>query len=385
MTARYPWRYSLFLGFYYAMLAVYQGFNGPFYREMGMQGTRLMLLLTAVPAVSMVMQPIWGTVGDRMARRTDTLYLLTALALAGLVLLGVSRGFAPLLLSTCLFAAAYPAVQPLGDSVILEDLAQKKLPFGPIRIVASVSYAVFSLLLGFVFEGRYALVPYVSALLALGLMLSVRVLPPMRGHQHGGARVPFSRLFAIPHVKPLLLMITALMLALGYFYSYFSLYVTGLEGGTAGLVGVSYFVSALTELPFIARSDRLFRRYGAGRLMMLSAFLLTVRFAILALTKNAYVAVATQLLHFGCFIVITLSASYFLSRAVPRELKASGQMLLQMAGFGLARVFGTVFGGAIADAAGSLAAGFALMAGLCFAALVLGGWYFMRIPPLNGE
>lgn len=384
--ARYPLRYGLFLSVYYSAFAAYQGFIGPFYREAcGMDGARLMWLLAATPAVSMLAQPLWGRAGDRMAKRNTALYMMASVALVSAALLGLSRSFAALLTATCLFAASFQSIQPMGDSIILEELGRRGQPFGPIRLLGSLSFAVANLVFGALFAGRDQWVPFsVAAVLAV-LLAVTRVLPKVDGHQRGRKNVPITRLFQMPHMKQLLLLLTPLMLALGYFYSYFTLYVLELPGGSSRVAGLAYFISALSELPFIFYSDRLFRRYGAGRLMLLSALLLCVRFALLAFTRSVYAALVSQLLHAGSFIVITLSVSYYINRVVPDELRASGQMLLSMIGFGLARVFGIFCGGLIAQLTGGLAGGFAFMSAVCLVSLLLGARCFLRIPPVNGE
>lgn len=384
--APYPSRYGLFLGLYYSALAAYQGFVGPFYRETcGMGEGQLLWLLVATPAVSMLAQPLWGMAGDRMKKRNSALYIMGMLALASILMMSAVRGFGAVLLATCLFAAFFLPLQPMGDSIILEDLGLRGQPFGPIRLTGSLCFAVANLALGVLFAGRYHLVPHAVAAFLIALLFSTRVLPNIAGHQRGRRQVPVSVLFKLPHMKAVLLMLTPLMLALGYFYSYFTLYITELPGGSAGLAGLGYFVSAVSELPFIFVSDRLFKRFGAGRLMLVSALLLAVRFAILSVARSAYVALATQVLHCGCFIVITLSASYYINRVVPDELKASGQMLLSMIGFGLARVFGIFCGGVIAQVTGGLAGGFAFMAVVCLITLIAGARHFLRVPPINGE
>lgn len=382
----YPWKYSLFIGMYYTVLAVFQSFVGNFYQDArGIQGTELMWLLVALPAVSLVIQPLWGYAGDRMALRNTALYLMGAGTVLSIVLMGVSRSFFMLLLSTCLYAGFFTPIQPMGDSVILEDLGKWGMSFGPVRLTGSISFALISLLFGFVFEGRFHLVPWVSLLFCVLLMLSVKVLPKAPGHQRGREKVPMAVLFRLPHMKQLLILLTALMLSMGYYYSYFTLHFTALPGGTAGLAGLSYFLSALCELPFLLNADKLFKRYGAGRLMLVSALLLVVRFALLAFTRSVAIAMVTQVLHGGCFIVITMSMALYVNQVVPDELRSSGQMLLSIVGFGLARVFGIVAGGYIANATGGSAGGFAAMAAVALIALVWGANYFLGVPPVNGD
>lgn len=53
---------------------------------------------------------------------------------------------------------------------------------------------------------------------------------------------------------------------------------------------------------------------------------------------------ATQLFHGWGFIVMTVTMAYYVNDHVPDELKASGQMLLGVVGFGVARVIGNLGG-----------------------------------------
>ena len=64
---------------------------------------------------------------------------------------------------------------------------------------------------------------------------------------------------------------------------------------------------------------------------------------------------------------MTVSMSKYINDTIPDELKASGQMLIAVVGFGMARVFGILGGGLLSDALGGTRPGFAVMA--CVAAL----------------
>ena len=116
-------------------------------------------------------------------------------------------------------------------------------------------------------------------------------------------------------------------------------------------------------------ADRLFEKLGAGKLMSICALALTIRWILLASFPNIYVAAGSQILHGWGFIVMTVSMSKYMSAAVPDELKASGQMMLALVGFGIARVFGILGGGLLSEAMGGVQNGFAVMACISGAAL----------------
>ena len=84
--------------------------------------------------------------------------------------------------------------------------------------------------------------------------------------------------------------------------------------------------------------------------------------------STAAVALLSQLLHGGGFIVMTVSMAYWIAENAPPELRASGQGLLNMVSFGAARIAGNLAGGLLAQRAGW---GNAFLAGaaLCLVAL----------------
>jgi PPP family 3-phenylpropionic acid transporter len=174
---------------------------------------------------------------------------------------------------------------------------------------------------------------------------------------------------------------------MGYFYAFFPIYFTSEAhiNGSSGLLGICFFISAVSEVPFLIYADRLFDRYGAGKLMCVSALICTVRWLILAVTGNMYIALASQALHGWGFIVMTVSMAKYISATVPPELRASGQMLIAVVGFGIARVFGILGGGLISEALGGIRQGFWLMAIISGAALIVFSPMYMRRAPMNGN
>lgn len=382
----YPWRYGLPLMIYYGCNGIVNGYMAKYYQYHGVpsDSLQMMFLMAALPIVALAAQPLWGRVGDGMRYRNQALSIMVIGSLLLMALLPLSAGFAWMMAVSCLFAVFYTPVQPMADSIILEALERERASFGPARLMGSVGFAVVNLTLGALFQGREPLVPYAMAAGLLVLLLSVQVLPRTRGHQRGRAKVSLSAILKVPQMLPLLGLLTLLMLSLGFFYSYYSLHFTALPGGSMGLLGLSFFIASLSELPFLLFSQRLFRRYGAGRLMVFSALLLFIRFLLMGLARQASVMLFTQALHGGTFIVITVCMAQYISLTVPDEIKAGGQMLLAVVGFGLARVFGTFCGGFISRMAGGIQGGFLAMAALCFLALVTFGPHFFRRPPVNG-
>ena len=382
----YPWRFGLPIALYYATLGIYQGLIPKYFQSIGIVSTsvEMMFLMASAPMVAVVAQPLWGMIADRLKQRNRALGIMLLGAMGFMALLQVSKGFAWLMVNSCLFAVFFTPISPMSDAIVLESLQKKRAAFGPVRLIGSVGFALTNLLLAGYFEGRYHLVPW-ATVISLGLLLAaVQVLPKTPGHQRGRQKVPMRRILQVEAMVPLLALVTMLQLAMGYFYSYYTIHFTGLPGGTAGLLGLGYAISAVCELPFLLFADRLYKRLGVGRLMVVSAGLLTVRFLIIGLAENPGWLLASQVLHGGGFIVIMVSMAKYINETVPDELKSGGQMLLAVVGYGLARVFGTFCGGFVAGLTGGSAGGFLAMSGLCLIALLWSAPYFFGRPPLNG-
>ena len=382
MKKNYPWRYAAFMITYYTVNAVYQGYISKYFQMRGATTAQLSVLLAAAPMISIVSQPFWGMRGDRAKSRNRVLRLMILLGVGLILMLPLSRAFGWMLLFNALFAAQYTSIQPMGDSIILESLlARGNQPFGPLRLCGSLSFAVVNLVFGLLVGERFEWVIYLTAALLVGVFLSTYLLPPTPGHQaETGRRMSLADLFRVPGMPPLLALFMMLQLCMGYFYSFFSIHFTSLPGGSMTLLGLAYFISATSELPFLLNADRLFDRLGAGRLMCLSALTMLTRWVLLAACPNVAVVLCSQVLHGGGFIVMSVSMAKHVNATVPAELKSSGQLLLAVVGFGLARVFGILGGGLLSSVLGGTRHAFLIMAGVCALALILfAPRYFRRV------
>lgn len=381
---RYPWHFALFLMAYYITNAVYQGFVPLYFREVGMSTQQIGVLLAAVPLVSIFTQPMWGTLGDRMKSRNALLRVLAVCAALVVTLFQISDTLIYLLFMVSLFSCFYTAIQPMGDSIILEALHPQRQPFGPIRLAGGLSFAVASLVVGRVLTGEVRVVLYITAAL-LGLTcLSTLALPKTPGHQSGKRKMSPVVLLRQPHLTRLLTFMMLQQVTMGYFYAFFSVHFTSLPGGNNALLGWCYFISAVSEMPFLIFSDRLFQKLGAGTLLCTSAATLTLRWISLALLSDATWVMLTQVLHGWGFIVMTVSTSKYINNTVPPELKSSGQMLLAVVGYGIARVVGSLGGGLLASAVG-MQNGYWVCAAITLGALVAFAPSYLGKPPLNGE
>ncbi len=358
------WSWALFPLGYYGANAIYQGYISLYYTHLGFRSDQLGFISAATALAAIAAQPLWGTLGDRVKRRTRMLSLLCLAAALALLPALLGPGFVLQIVAAALFYAFFCALLPLGDAILLEGLGEGG-SFGPYRLAGGLGFAAVGAA-----YGALSLAPqgaiWATAGVLVAAALAARLLPDSPGRQR--QRVPFRALLKNRELVCLVLFLLPVQSTMGYFYTFYAPHFKALEGGTDALLGLSYLISAASEVPYLLLCDRIYRRFGAARPMCVAAGIMALRWLLLGLSKSATGALLTQLLHGGGFIVLSVSMAKYIADRVAPELRTSGQMLLNMVSFGVARVAGNLGGGILAQAFGRERA-FLVGAGLCAAAL----------------
>lgn len=331
---------------YYAVTSVYQNYISKYFGAQGLTDIEIGVLMAAPPLISLVAQPVWGTLGDRSRSKT-AVFRLMYLASAVLILSYlISSSFWYLMIAVTAYSFFFTALQPMNDTIALEGL--EGAPFGPVRIAGTMSFAILSPLAGAIIGDKWNLSIWMTGGLLIAAALVTFLLPPVPGHQSesGHKKMKFTELFKQKELMLLLGFVMPLQISMGYFYTYFSLHFTELEGANSTLLGLCFTISSAAEIPFLLFSNRLYERFGAGKLLITAGIAVTIRWILLGTLTNVYAVMATQLFHGWGFIVMTVTMAYYVNDHVPAELKASGQMLLGIVGFGFARAIGNLGGAA---------------------------------------
>lgn len=364
--AHFSPRRALFPMGYYGANAIYQGYMSLYYTHLGFAHVQLGVISAATAVSALLAQPLWGHLGDRAPNRSRLLCLLCLLSAAALPPALLSGAYPFQIAAAMVFYAFFCALLPLGDAILLHcDGAT----FGAYRLCGGASFALIGALFGAV-RGRLGAggALWAGAALLLLAGLSALLLPPAPGQQRREKR-GMSALLRDRELVILLLFTLPLQMTMGFFYTFYAPHFQSLAGGTDALLGLSYLISAACEAPYLLLSGRIYRRFGAKLPMAVAAGLLALRWWLLSGAQNAGVALVSQALHGGGFIVITVSMAYWISEHVPPELKTSGQSMLNMVAFGAARILGNLLGGWLGQNLG-LRRAFLAGALVCLASLI---------------
>jgi len=337
---------------YYGAIGCLFPYLNLYYQHLGLTGVQIGALAAVSTVVSLVVAPLWAGVGD--ARRQHS--ALLAIAVGGSILpgflLSVAGGMGWFVALTAIYALFFGPTHALIDSIALGSAKARQRSFGELRAWGTLGYIVFAWLVGAIIQrtGLKALF-YGYVILMLGSFAFALRLPNSRLSRvpsvSGGLRKmlndgPFLQFLAGAFV---------LSIGMGAANSFFPLYLNAI-GGSAGLLGLSQALAAMSEIPVVFFSGALLHRIGTRGALVTAAAVFAVRWFLYARTASPYAAVAVQLLHglsYGAFMV---AGVIYTNEHAPENLRATAQSILSAVTLAASGIAGGLLGGSLYDRLG---------------------------------
>ena len=130
--------------------------------------------------------------------------------------------------------------------------------------------------------------------------------------------------------------------------SIFSLFITSL-GGTENDVGLAWAIIAFSEVLMLMFSDRLLNRFDHLQLISFAGLIYAIRWILYSIFPNVQLILLFQLLQPFSFVLFYVSGLQYMSKIVPKELTATGQMLYFAIYTGVSGILGSSLGGFLMD------------------------------------
>ncbi|MDR1949178.1 MAG: MFS transporter [Spirochaetaceae bacterium] len=324
-------------------------------RGLGYRPIIVGILLGIFEGAGIVGPFLFGYFADKLGKYKTGLIITFALSVVTVIPLVLWIHPLASALFLALFAIGFRSTVPLLDAITTINLG-KTGNYGRIRTVGSVSFVLMVLF----FQWTPVLRPNTSINIAIwiGLTSAIAILPvlllPLRYTETASAHSPAGRTRIVQKSRlwsPLLVlgigMIGLSRLAISPIYSFFPLYLVEFLHWDA--VGLLFALASASEIPFMFISNRLIRRFGSLRLLMIAAIAIGIRISILAFFPYKSCIIASQLLHSLCYGVFHPAAIAFISGCVPPERRALGMSLYLSIGTGLPAFLGNILGGYLVD------------------------------------
>ncbi|HWE97398.1 MAG TPA: MFS transporter [Tepidisphaeraceae bacterium] len=307
----------------FAMLGTVLPYASVFFRQAGLTDTQIGYAY-AIWSLAAVLSPAVITrIADGKIDPRRLLTLASVTAATSLLLLGFTRGVAPILCVWTVYCLASVLLFPLQDGIHFSqqrrrgDLGEAAVPYHLVRVWGTVGYLVPSVgLFAFLQAGMNLRIVLMTgagfALLAAAQ--ATRLIDP-RSHNPREAQAEANADRQIPTLQaaaallgPRLLAFTAAVvlmdMASQIFSAFYPIYLTERVGMANKWLGVASGLAVTVEAMLIFSCGRLVRGLGIKRLMLLAMLVTMVRFGLLGLWATAWVAIATQVLH-GLMVMST--------------------------------------------------------------------------------
>ncbi|APC12472.1 MULTISPECIES: 3-phenylpropionate MFS transporter [Providencia] len=222
------------------------------------------------------------------------------------------------------FNLFFAPMVPLGDSLAGTWQKQFSFDYGKIRVWGSIAFIIGSSLMGYlagVWGHQSIMVALIISCLALllGSMLKPAIMPTGAVKVEGDDKLSFKQLIADKNIVKFLVCVTLLQGAHAAYYGFASLFWK--EAGYSDLViGNLWSLGVVAEVIVFMLSHRLFRRWSARNLLLLSAFCGVIRWGLMGAFTSLPVLIIIQILHSGTFTVCHLAAMRFISARKENEI-----------------------------------------------------------------
>jgi PPP family 3-phenylpropionic acid transporter len=323
-----------------------------YYQSLGLRLDAVGLLGALSAAAGLIGAPLWGAAADRFG--TSRLVLPVAAGGAALAagLLAVVTGPVAVVLAVGALALAMGGVATILDARALETVATDRNRYGRLRVWGSGSFIVGTVIAGLLIEqtgirGLFIVLILglvATALVGLGLR-SLELLPSLPRLE--GIRSVLRSRVLVPFLVAALLAWSAASAINGFF----SIRMVEI-GAPESLVGISWALGALVEIPLMIAFPILGARIGVERLLLVGALLFVLRAIVVVVLRDPVLVTLTMAVHGAAFALVLVGGVTYVSRHAPPGAAATAQGVLSATTFGLASILGPGIGGLLAPQLG---------------------------------
>lgn len=306
--------------------------------------TQVGIILACLPLMGIPAQLFWGPLSDSTGRRRSVVSAVTVLAGLSLMLIATLDDFSSLLLGTLILALFVTSVIPLMTALSLASLAERGASaYGGVRTWGTIG-----------FLGSVTLLPLISNdtrdLLVMAGIASIASAVAI-AFVHPGE---IKRGLPIKAALPALLRIPVCRRMAGLsFLAFFAMQgpiqnfplILKANGGGADLIGPTWVIMLVIEIPLLRTSSRFAVRVGPRWLFCAGLMGEAVRWSLTAFAPDLLTLQLTQALHGVGIVGLFVGLPLLLAAGIPRHLHSSAQTFVNVAGAGLgATLSNLVFG-----------------------------------------
>lgn len=323
-----------------------------YYQNIGLSGAQIGLLSGIGPLIIIVAIPFWTGLADARSKHRLFLGLVLLVAAAALFALPWFSTFAPILLLIALYSFFFGPVTSFSDNAAMFTLDDERHLYGRVRLGGTLGFAIASTLTGFLVQAYGVRLAFWSA--ALLLLIAALVSRRLRYPPALAAKAPREsspKLFRDPRWWLFLLVAFAAGIAFSAYADFLFAYLNQL-GAPASVIGLTFTLGTVSEIPILFFGNKLVHRFGAFGLLLLSTAITGARLLLFGAAGSIGPILWLQLLNGFTSPATWVAAVAFADEAAPPGLSATAQGHLGAMAFGFGPAVGGFLGGLLLGTAG---------------------------------
>jgi len=349
------WPYAALSAGYFAHIGFFNPYLPLWLQDMGLSLVAISLLTSLQSATRLFAPYAWSWLSDHTGQRVWLLRYCGTAALCIALLLWFEWSTVGLFAVLLLMFTHTSAMLPLSETALAHAVSQQghfdAKRYGRVRLWGSIGFLVTVVLAGQWFE-RHGIgsFPAWTAVTLLAVVFSVWAMPAGVEAAHGSeARRPMWPVLRQPPVAWFFASVYFHVLSHIFIYIFFSLYLDSL-GYSKGVIGLVWATSVLVEIGWFFTQGRWLPALSLRKWLVLVSVVMALRMAVTASLADVFwlllVAQAVHALTFAAHHSVCVAQ---ISRLFPGNLRARGQALYAVIGYGLSGVTGGLVGGAVSS------------------------------------
>lgn len=339
---------SLFFFLLFATFSVTGGLMPLYLREMGLTTEQIGLQLAMGAVISIIGQPFFGFVSDKIQ---STKKVLIALMIASLSVSFLYFSVQSVLMLLFLFIAMNffaSSTGPLIENISMTYSQKNNKNYGSLRLWGDVGVGTASVVLGLLI-GLVG-IKHLGTMYAVILIVAIAVGLFLRD-----GRKKTTKPITLQSVKKLLQnreYIWFIFICLLIFTTHrmndslLTVYLSDI-GASELQVGLAWMIATFSTVPLFIFMKKLLTRYKELTLIFFAALLYCVRWILYSFFDEPLALIFLQSMHGITFPIFIVAGMFFVTRIVPEEIVATGQTIFIAVIVGIGGLIGSGGGGLV--------------------------------------
>ena len=340
---------------YFAHIGFFNPYLPLWLKDMGLSLVTISLLLAVQSGTRLLAPYGWGWLSDRTGERVRLMRFGASLALVASAGLWWDGGLAWLFAVLIVMFTQTSAMMPMSEAAMAHLVSQDGVfnarRYGRVRLWGSLGFLVTVLAAGAWFE-RHGMQQFPSWTFGtlLAVTISVWLLPDLK--ESAPAHDAAVAVWPVLRQRPVQWFFASLffhVLAHIGIYAFFSLYLDSLGYGKS-MIGLLWALSVLVEVAWFFTQSRWLPRLSLMAWLMVCSTAMLLRMLMTAGWADVlWLLLLAQALHALTFAAHHTVCVALLSQHFPGRLRARGQALYTVIGYGITGLLGALAGGALSN------------------------------------